>query len=258
MVNLATTSSNTSMKAIKLIICLLITPFAFSQEELIETMYNQTADEIITKYIDRTGGIEAWSEVNATKMNATFTQGDLSVPIYIYNTRSGKQAVVFEYNKKKVTQMAFDGATMWTTNFLTMEPEISSDDMRKNMLLKRNDFPSPLLHYRENGYKAEYISTVAKNGIVAFKIKLTQEPKFVNGEEVPNESFYYFDAQNYYPIAIETTQLGQPVSITMTNYQEVEGLYFPFTISQGGQPIEVKEILINPEIDYNIFSFPEK
>ena len=44
----------------------------------------------------------------------------------------------------------------------------------------------------------------------------------------------------------------------MTNYQEVEGLYFPFTISQGGQPIEVKEILINPEIDYNIFSFPEK
>ena len=117
------------MKAIKLIICLLITPFAFSQEELIETMYNQTADEIITKYIDRTGGIEAWSEVNATKMNATFTQGDLSVPIYIYNTRSGKQAVVFEYNKKKVTQMAFDGATMWTTNFLTMEPEISSDDM---------------------------------------------------------------------------------------------------------------------------------
>ena len=132
------------------------------------------------------------------------------------------------------------------------------DDMRKNMLLKRNDFPSPLLHYRENGYKAEYISTVAKNGIVAFKIKLTQEPKFVNGEEVPNESFYYFDAQNYYPIAIETKQLGQPVSITMTNYQEVEGLYFPFTISQGGQPIEVKEILINPEIDYNIFSFPEK
>jgi len=258
MVNFAATSSNTSMKAIKLIICLLITPFAFSQEELIETMYNQTADEIITKYIDRTGGIEAWSEVNATKMKATFTQGDLSVPIYIYNTRSGKQAVIFEYNKKKVTQMAFDGATMWTTNFLTMEPEISSDDMRKNMLLKRNDFPSPLLHYRENGYKAEYISTVAKNGIVAFKIKLTQEPKFVNGEEVPNESFYYFDAQNYYPIAIETTQLGQPVSITMTNYQEVEGLYFPFTISQGGQPIEVKEILINPEIDYNIFSFPEK
>ena len=246
------------MKAIKFIICLLITPFVFSQEELIETMYNQTADEIITKYIDRTGGIEAWSEVDAIKMKGTFTQGNQSVPIYIYNTRSGKQAVVFEYNKKKVTQMAFDGATMWTTNFLTMEPEISSDDMRKNMLLKRNDFPSPLLHYRENGYKAEYISTVAKNGIVAFKIKLTQEPKFVNGEEVPNESFYYFDAQNYYPIAIETTQLGQPVSITMTNYQEVEGLYFPFTISQGGQPIEVKEILINPEIDYNIFSFPEK
>ena len=80
---------------------------------------------------------------------------------------------------------------------------------------------------------------------------------FVNGEEVPNESFYFFDAQNYYPIAIETTQLGQPVSITMSDYQEVEGLYFPFTISQGGQPIDVKEIILNPEIDYSIFSFPE-
>ncbi|HAX16433.1 MAG TPA: outer membrane lipoprotein-sorting protein, partial [Leeuwenhoekiella sp.] len=68
---------------------------------------------------------------------------------------------------------------------------------------------------------------------------------------------YFFDAQNYYPIAIETTQLGQPVSITMSDYQEVEGLYFPFTISQGGQPIDVKKIILNPEIDYSIFSFPE-
>lgn len=246
-----------SMKTLAFLSFLLITFSSLAQEELIETMYNQTADEIITKYIDRTGGIEAWSEIDAIKTKGSFTQGDLSVPITIYNTRSGKQAVVFEYNKKKVTQMAFDGATMWTTNFLTMEPEISSDDMRKNMLLKRNDFPSPLLHYRENGYKAEYISTVAKNGIVAFKIKLTQEPRFVNGEEVPNESFYFFDAQNYYPIAIETTQLGQSVSITMSDYQEVEGLYFPFTISQGGQPIDVKEIILNPEIDYSIFSFPE-
>ena len=44
----------------------------------------------------------------------------------------------------------------------------------------------------------------------------------------------------------------------MSNYTEVEGLYFPFNLSQNGQPITIREIIINPEIDENIFTFPVK
>ncbi|RXG15435.1 hypothetical protein DSM03_102334 [Leeuwenhoekiella aestuarii] len=246
------------MKSYSFLFLLFFSLTLSAQEEILLDLYDHNADEIIAHYIEKTGGAEAWSEVEATKMKASLTQGELTIPITIYNTKEGKQAIIVEYNGKKITQMAFDGATMWTTNSTTMEPEISSDDMRKNMMLKRNDFPSPLINYKENGYSATYMGTVAKDGLVTFKVKLTQEPVFVNGEEKTNESYYFFETENYYPIAIDATQMGQPVNIKMSNYTEVEGLYFPFNLSQNGQPITIREIIINPEIDESIFTFPVK
>ena len=42
-----------------------------------------------------------------------------------------------------------------------------------------------------------------------------------------------------------------------SDYQEVDGLYFPFAISMQGQGITIKEILVNPEVDMAMFAFPE-
>ena len=125
------------------------------------------------------------------------------------------------------------------------------------MKLNNNDFPSPLLHYKENGYEVEYVGVETKDGAETYKVKITQEPVMMNGVETPSISYYYFDQDAYVPIVVETTQMGQSINATMSDYQEVEGLYFPFSISQG-QAFKVKEILINPEIDESIFEFPEE
>ncbi|WP_442845777.1 outer membrane lipoprotein-sorting protein [Leeuwenhoekiella sp. H156] len=215
----------------------------------------QTADEIISTYIENTGG-DAWNDVQATKMSATVNQGGMSIPVTVYNTKDGKQAVVIEFNGQKITQMAFDGETLWTTNFMSMKPEKASEEMSNNMKLNNNDFPSPLLHYKENGYEVEYIGTETKDGAETYKVKVVQEPVMMNGVETPSISYYYFDMDSYVPIAIETTQMGQPINITMSDYQEVEGLYFPFAMSQAGQPFQMSEIVVNPEIDETIFDFP--
>ncbi|MAW93849.1 MULTISPECIES: outer membrane lipoprotein-sorting protein [unclassified Leeuwenhoekiella] len=217
----------------------------------------QTADEIISTYIENTGG-DAWNDVEATKMSATVNQGGMSIPVTVYNTKDGKQAVVIEFNGQKITQMAFDGETLWTTNFMSMKPEKASEEMSNNMKLNNNDFPSPLLHYKENGYEVEYVGTETKDGAETYKVKITQEPVMMNGVETPSISYYYFDQDSYVPIAIETTQMGQPINITMSDYQEVEGLYFPFAMSQAGQPFQMSEIVVNPEIDESIFEFPEE
>ncbi|PHR96935.1 MAG: outer membrane lipoprotein-sorting protein [Leeuwenhoekiella sp.] len=217
----------------------------------------QTADEIISTYIENTGG-DAWNDVEATKMSATVNQGGMSIPVTVYNTKDGKQAVVIEFNGQKITQMAFDGETLWTTNFMSMKPEKASEEMSNNMKLNNNDFPSPLLHYKENGYEVEYIGTETKDGAETYKVKVVQEPVMMNGVETPSISYYYFDQDSYVPIAIETTQMGQPINITMSDYQEVEGLYFPFAMSQAGQPFQMSEIVVNPEIDESIFEFPEE
>ncbi len=49
--------------------------------------------------------------------------------------------------------------------------------------------------------------------------------------------------------------------ITFSDYQEVEGLYMPFTMSQGvkgqgGQPVTMDSIELNPEVSDSDFAFP--
>jgi hypothetical protein len=43
--------------------------------------------------------------------------------------------------------------------------------------------------------------------------------------------YYYFDTENYLPIVIQIKQgpmKGQKSVSTMSDYQEVDGVYFPF------------------------------
>ena len=49
----------------------------------------------------------------------------------------------------------------------------------------------------------------------------------------------------------------------MSDYQEVDGLYFPFSITQGvkdgaGQPITIDKIELNPTVDDAVFEFPKE
>jgi hypothetical protein len=41
----------------------------------------------------------------------------------------------------------------------------------------------------------------------------------------------------------------------MSDYQEVDGIYFPFQ-SSGGQEMKVKKIILNPTVDSKIYAFP--
>ena len=219
----------------------------------------QTADEIIDKYLENTGGEEAWRNLQATKMVASVNQGGMEIPVTIYNTKDGKMAVVVNLQGQEITQMAFDGTTLWTTNFMTMKPEKSNEEMTKNMALNKNDFPSALLNADENGYTVELVGTETKEGTETFKVKVIQEPVVINGKEVPSINYYYFEKENFVPIVMESTQeSGQMMAVGMSDYQEVDGLYFPFSLNQAGQPIKITEIVLNPEINDSLFTFPEE
>ncbi|GAB2766815.1 outer membrane lipoprotein-sorting protein [Salinimicrobium soli] len=226
---------------------------------VVAPMTAQTAEEIIANYVENTGGEEAWKELEATKMLASVTQGGMEIPVTIYNTKDGKMAVVVNLQGQEITQMAYDGTTLWTTNFITMKPEKSNAEQTQNMALNKNDFPSALVNAEKNGYEVELVGTETKEGTETFKVKIVQEPVMQNGKEVPNIGYYYFEKENFVPIILESTQeSGQLVTVGMSDYQEVGGLYFPFALNQGGQPIEIKEIVLNPEIDDSLFTFKEQ
>jgi hypothetical protein len=48
---------------------------------------------------------------------------------------------------------------------------------------------------------------------------------------------------------------GQMATAKMSNYQEVDGIYFPFTMNQFGQEMTVKKITLNAAIDPKALEF---
>jgi len=249
------------MKTLKLVLVALVVGFA--------TQVNaQTVDEILANYFENIGGLENLKKIEGMKMTAKVNNGGMEIPLEIYQFKGGKQLTIINFQGKELKQGVFDGETLWGHNFMTMKAEKSDAETTANMKLNNNDFPDPFIDYKEKGYLVELLGKEDIDGTETFKIKLTKEPITVDGKEEEDVSFYFFDTENFVPIAmqseIKTGQgKGMIQEITFSDYQEVDGLYFPFSMTQGvkgqpGAPITISAIELNPEVDDSVFAFPEE
>jgi hypothetical protein len=228
----------------------------------------QTVDEILDTYFENIGGLENFKKIEGFIMKAQVSQQGMEIPIEITQLKSGHQMTVISFQGKEIKQGVFDGETLWSTNFMTMQAEKSDDETTANFKLEANDFPDAFIDYKEKGYTVELLGNETIDGAETFKIKLTKEPVTVDGNEEKNEVFYFFDTENFVPIALQTEVKSGPgkgmtQEITMSDYQEVDGLYFPFSMTQGvkGQPsapLTILSIELNPEVDLSVFAFPEE
>lgn len=222
-----------------------------------QNIYAQAANEIVDIYIERSGGRVAWDTLRTIQMDATVKLAGVALPISIYNTNTGKQAIMVDYNDKRFAQLAFDGETYWTTDPRTMTPRIESPEVTANVKKTINDFPSPLINYEKNYYQLEYDGIVTVDSMQTFKIRIIKDPIKINGQEVENISYYYFDTNNYRPVKVEEMQpTGKVETFRLSDYQQVEAYTFPFTIARDTTVVEIKSISLNPSIDGDIFEFP--
>lgn len=221
----------------------------------------QSVDEIIDKYVSTIGGADKWKAVQGIKMEMSVNQGGTEIPIEMIQMPAGKMIVKVNLNGKEITQMASDGETMWSQSFMTMKPEKMDKETTDNAKLSSADFPDALIDYKTKGYQAEFVGKETKEGTECYKIKFTKKPKTIAGVLTDDVTFYFFDTDNNLVIATETEikegpMKGQKALSTMSDYQEVDGLYFPFAMTQFGSPLKIKKIIVNPAIDIKIFSFP--
>lgn len=227
----------------------------------------QSADEIIDNYYDVTGGKDNWGKVKGIQMEAKVNQGGMEIPVTVIQMANGNEMVIVSLQGQEFIQGAFDGESLWSTNFQTMKAEKADEETLKNKKREMNDFPDPLFNYKKNGYTAEYVGKETIEGTETHKIKLTKKPILVDGAEVPNIEYYFFDTDNGVLIAVEGEVPSGPAKgsigqSTFSDYQEVDGLYFPFSISQGiknqgSQPMNLDKVILNPEVTRS-FSFPEQ
>lgn len=228
----------------------------------------QSVDEIIDTYFENIGGADNFRVLEGVQIKASVNAQGMDIPLEMVQLKGGKQLVKFELQGKKLTQVAFDGEVAWGHNFMTMQAEKSDSITTENLKRQKEDFPDPFLDYKAKGYSAELIGEETIEGVECFKVKLTKKPVIVDDKEEEDISFYYFDKENFVPIVMESEIKSGPmkgnVSQTIfSDYDEVGGMYFPFSMTQGlkgqgGQMIKVDSIILNPKIDMSEFIFPEQ
>lgn len=226
-----------------------------------------TAEEIIAKSVETMGGEKAWSKLEGQRMKAVGSAQGMEFPIDMYEMKDGRKSTQFEIQGMVLKQDVFDGETLWGISFMTMKAEKSDAEDTENTKRSIGEFPSALVTYKNMGYSVTLEEDDVKEGVDCYKIRMDKKTQLVEGEEKPDVQYYYIDKENFVPVCVEEEISGGPMKGQMAvtilgDYQEVEGLYFPFSIKQGAgmQAFEltVEEIELNPEVEDSLFAFPEE
>lgn len=225
-----------------------------------------TADEIIDNYFEAVGGKDAFRNLKGQKMKAEVDAQGMTIPLEMYLMADGRKITKFEVMGMAMSQDAFDGEVAWGTNFMTQKAEKSEAEDSENAKRSIGEYPSPLLDYADKGYSVELMEDAVVDGVECYKMKVTKKPMLVEGEEVENVEYYYFDKETFVPLQTEQEMHEGPekgsMAITLySDYQEVDGMYFAFSITfktedSDGQLIELESIELNPEVSDDFFSFP--
>lgn len=248
------------MKTIKLLVAVMVMALALPTKA-------QTADEIISNYLEATGGEDAWKGINSMKMTGVAAMGPQEFPFEQTVMADGRMHIQIDLQGQKFVPQAFDGEQMWGMNFQSMKAEAQdkeASDMYKN---ESKDIIDTFVGYKEKGYTAEKLEDKTVEGTDSFTIKLTKKPVVVDGKEEENVTTYYFDKETFVPIMSETTAKSGPAKGMMSqtvysDYQEAGDVYYAHSITskfngQVGQTIKIDKIDVNPEIDETIFVMPE-
>lgn len=225
-----------------------------------------TADQIIDNYFEAMGGKEAFRNLKGQKMTAQVDAQGMTIPLEMYMMADGRTITKFEVMGMSMSQDAFDGEVAWSTNFMTQEAEKSEAEDSENKKRSIGEYPSPLLDYTDKGYSVELLEDAVVDGVDCYKMKVTLKPLLLEGEEVENVQYYYFDKETFAPLQVESEMMEGPekgnMAITLlSDYQEVEGMYFAFSMTfktedSDGQLIELDSIELNPEVTDEMFAFP--
>jgi len=238
----------------------------FIATSFISTAQDISADEIVENYIENTGGREAWSKVNGFTLKAAVNMQGMEIPLEIIVLKDGRTATIVTYQGMTFSQDVYDGEILWGVNPMTMKAEKAESEKLENYKRGVGEFPNDLFAYKKAGYTLTLEGEATKEGVECYKLKLTKKTQLVDGKEVENIMYYFMDKENFVPIVVEQPIVSGPMagktSVTiMSDYQEVDGLYFAFSISQevdgmGGNEIVISDVELNPTVDENVFAFP--
>jgi hypothetical protein len=225
----------------------------------------QTADEILAKYFEATGGLEKLRGIKSIKMigKAPSPQGEF--PITIYNKAPNKQKLVLNVQGKELVAQAYDGTTAWSLNPFAGGTDPVKLDEQQTKEISEEELEDDFIDYKKKGHAVTLEGKEEIDGVQCYKIKLEKNK---NNDKEDITEVYYFDSENYVPIMQKNyvrsgPAKGTEVQTYLSDYQEVSGFVIPFFIEQkvnGNTAFKVviEQAMINENLDDSIFAYPKK
>jgi hypothetical protein len=221
-----------------------------------------TVDELVAKNIEARGGIEKIRAIRSLRETGRFEIGGDGFSAKMGFTALAKRPDMLrsEISFQGLTAItAYDGTVGWRIQPFRgrVDPEkMAADDMKQLKL--QADIDGPLVDYKAKGNIVEYLGTEDVDGTDAHKLKVTLKTGDVR--------YIYLDPDYFLEIRyIDQTRIRGALEEEETdvgNYEQINGVYFPFSIESGskgqpkGQKIVIEKIDANVDIDDALFHFP--
>lgn len=197
--------------------------------------------QIFENYLKAIGGRDAVEDVESVVMKAQATVQGMQLSLERKSTVEGKQVQEVSVGGNVMSKQVFNGETGFVIAQGQKIPY--NEDQIKTAKVDANPFPE----LEVNGASIEGIEQV--NGKDAYVVSLNESTKA------------FYDTESGLKLKSETTvsQMGQTMTVPteFNDYREVEGVKFPFGISQAMGPqtfeFEVTEILVNEGVEASDF-----
>jgi hypothetical protein len=212
--------------------------------------FAQTADEIIDKYLKAMGGKEKLMHLNSVMMEGKVNAQGMEIPMSILKVNNkgfrldfsvmGMDAYVITRPDSGWTFMPFQGQT---------KPEAVPADQLKESV-DQLDLSTVLCNYKEKGHVIEYLGLDDVEGTDCHKIKVVSKTGKI--------SYYLIDPASFYVVKMVSKEKAGgkefDAEIKLSNYKEVDGYVFPYTIDSGNGPFEITKISVNTPVDDSKFT----
>ena len=218
--------------------------------------FAQDLQKILDKYFETAGQQKLLTIKTLVSSGKTIQMG-MEMPFKTYQKRPNKSRLEVEIQGSKMV-MAFDGQYGWAIQPWTGSTDpIDLHGMELASVKELSDLDGALWDYEKKGHQLELMGKDAFEGNEVYVLKLTRKDGDI--------STFYVDSEKFVTVKMVNKAVveGQEVvmEMHMKDYQEINGIKYPFTTEQrmNGQvfmTIKIEGVSFNEELADDLFTKP--
>ena len=208
----------------------------------------QTAEDLVNRNLQAKGGIDKIKAIRTLRASGKMQQGGFTVQMGADSMAPNLLRQSFTIQGMTQIQ-AYDGNTGWKIAPFEgrKDPERLGDDELRD-IMEDAIFLGPLVDYRAQGSRVEYIGKDLIDGDDVYRLKVTLK----NGDLY----YYYLDPETFLEVRMEKVRFIRGAVresvIECGSYKLVAGVYMPFTYEVGNKQSAERSKITYDKIEPNV------